>query len=122
MLPIDGAGHSTGSDPIGSEGHQPMMWGYYYNNAGMALWGIIVSLFWLGLAAIAVWALVRWLGRASRSTLPPQVPSQQSALDILKVRYARGEIDTATYQSMREQLEPPTGIMQGSREAVPSGR
>lgn len=85
-----------------------MMWGYYYNNPGMGIWAIIVSLFWLGLAAIAVWALVRWLGRASRPASPPQQPPQmpreQSALDILRSRYARGEIDSATYESMRERL------------------
>lgn len=55
-----------------------------------------------------MWALVRWVSRASRTTpppLPPQTPSQQSALDILKARYVRGEIDTATYYAMREELE-----------------
>lgn len=91
-----------------------MMWGYYYNNAGMAIWGIIASLFWLGLAAVAVWALVRWLGRASRPTIPPQMSSEQSPLDILKARFARGEIDTATYQAMREQLEAPMGTVDTS--------
>lgn len=99
-----------------------MMWGYYYNNAGMAVWGIIVSVFWLGLAVVAVWALVRWLGRASRPTPPPQMPSQQSALDILNARYARGEIDTPTYQSMRERLEAHSDTAQEPKEAIPSGR
>jgi hypothetical protein len=48
------------------------------------------------------------------------MPPQQSALDILNARYAGGEIDTATYQAMREQLEAPTA---GSApKAIPSGR
>jgi putative membrane protein len=98
----------------------PMMWGYYGNNAGMMVWGIIMSLFWLGLAVIAVWALLRWLSRTSSPTPPPQMPRQQSALDILEMRYARGELDTATYQSIREQLQAPTDSAQRPREAVPS--
>lgn len=87
-----------------------MMWGYYYNNPGMAVWGVIVSLFWLSLAAVAVWALVRWLSRHARPTPPAQMQSQQSPLDILRARYARGEIDTATYHAMREELEYPSAV------------
>lgn len=102
-----------------------MMWGYYGNNAGMMVWGILSSLFWLALLGVAVWALVRWLGNSSRSTFtppppPPVMSQQQSPLDILKSRYARGEIDTATYQSMREQLQEPTEMEQRADKAVPS--
>jgi putative membrane protein len=97
------------------------MWGYY-DGGGMAWWMIASSVFWLGLAAIAVWALVRWLSRDARPTPPPQLPSQPSALDILQTRYARGEIDTATYQSMREQLVAPMDSAQRTNAAIPSGR
>jgi putative membrane protein len=93
-----------------------MMWGYYAG-AGMGWWMILSSLIWIGLAAVAVWALVSWLGRVSRGTTPTQMPPQQSALDILNTRYAQGEIDTATYQAMREQLEAPT-----SPRAIQGGR
>jgi putative membrane protein len=95
-----------------------MMWGYY-DGGGMAWWMILSSLVWIGLAAVAVWALVSWLGRASRGATPPQMPSQPSALDILNTRYARGEIDTTTYQSIREQLEAPSAT---SPKALPSGQ
>jgi putative membrane protein len=81
------------------------MWGYY--STSMTWWMILSSLIWIALAASAVWLLVSWLGRASRGATPPPTPPQQSALDILNARYARGEIDTATYQAMREQLEAP---------------
>jgi uncharacterized membrane protein len=87
-----------------------MMWGYYMGS-GMAWWMIISSLLWLGLAAVAVWALVRWLAStrspdAARSRdLPTQQTPQASALDILKTRYARSEIDTPTFQAMRTELE-----------------
>ena len=82
------------------------MWGYYAGG-GMGWWMVVSSIIWLALAGIAVWALVSWLSWASRRASPPQIPPQQSALDILNVRYARGEIDSATYQAMREQLEAP---------------
>jgi len=36
---------------------------------------------------------------------PPPMPF--SALEILRQRYARGEIDDATFQHMRERLETP---------------
>jgi uncharacterized membrane protein len=32
-------------------------------------------------------------------------PAQHSALEILRQRYARGEIDATTYEQMRERLE-----------------
>ncbi|HEY7416639.1 MAG TPA: SHOCT domain-containing protein [Ktedonobacteraceae bacterium] len=37
---------------------------------------------------------------------PASQPMQGSALEILQQRFARGEIDAATYQRMREQLRP----------------
>jgi Short C-terminal domain len=40
---------------------------------------------------------------------PGMPPSQPSAMEILRQRYARGEIDTATYESMRERLENSGG-------------
>lgn len=103
-----------------------MMWGYYDNNGGMAVWAILSSLFWLILAGVAVWALIQWLGRASHRTpappFPPEAPRQPSPLDVLKARYARGEIDTATFQAMREQLADPADTSQQPRELLPSGR
>jgi putative membrane protein len=100
------------------------MWGYYATG-GMAWWMILSSLFWLALAAVVVWAIVRWLSSASRSTAPraPQEPAQLSALDILKMRYARGEIDTATFQAMRAQLEEtPVTPTRTPQEPLSSGR
>ena len=100
------------------------MWGYYATG-GMAWWMILSSLFWLALAAVVVWALVRWLSSAARSTVPPvpHEPSQLSALDILKARYARGEIDTATFQTMCAQIAATSATSaRTSQEAAPSAR
>jgi putative membrane protein len=76
-----------------------MMWGY--NMTGMGWWMIISSLLWLGLVAIAVWAFARWASRPTQSGAPPT----PSATEILRQRFARGEIDGDTFEHMRRQLE-----------------
>jgi len=83
-----------------------MMWGYGFG------WGWLMMAFgmvlWIALFVVLVWAVIRWLsGKASGSTpqgnaMPPGGPS---AMEILRQRYARGEIDAATFEQMRERLE-----------------
>jgi putative membrane protein len=79
----------------------PMMFGMWL---GITLWILLVA----GL----IWGLISWLGGRSR---PPSgqrgYPGGPAALEILQQRYARGEIDHATYEQMRERLQAstPTG-------------
>ncbi len=92
-----------------------MMWGYYSGMSGwMVVWMVLSSLFWLVLVAIAVWALVRFVTRRPSSSAryrhdatydATQVPAGPSADEILRQRFARGEIDADTFQRMRTQLE-----------------
>jgi putative membrane protein len=79
-----------------------MMWGYgvTYSWGGMLLM-ILSMLFWFALLGVLIWALVRWVTRTSVSSGTPGGPS---ALEILQQRYARGEIDDATFERMRQQL------------------
>lgn len=56
------------------------------------LWG-----FWLLLAIAVAWVILQRL-RASRTPDP---------IEIVKGRYARGEIDAATYQRMLDDLRRP---------------
>lgn len=81
-----------------------MMWGYY--DPGMGWFAVLVTLFWLILMGIAVWALIRWMLHQTRTAGPPTggPTNPLSAEEILRQRFARGEIDTATFQTMREQL------------------
>jgi len=61
-------------------------WGAWGAWAGMAFGGLMMLL-WLALIVTLIVALVRWLGGATRRT------SGRDALDILRQRFARGEID-----------------------------
>ena len=83
-----------------------MWWGYDYG--WPMLWMAFWNLLWLVLIGLCIFALVRWL--AARSPMRdnwhrPVSPPEPSALEILRQRYARGEIDTATFELMRERLE-----------------
>ena len=89
-----------------------MMWGYYPD---MGWWMLLSGFFWLALIGIAVWALValvRWVSRQTGmgSDRPMDgTTAGPSAEEILRQRFARGEIDAATYEQMRERLgSPPT--------------
>jgi len=87
-----------------------MMWGYEWGWP-MALWMGIGSILWIVALGLLIWALVHWLsGRARTNRFDYQYPPTQpvqgpSALEILRQRYARGEIDATTYEQMRERLE-----------------
>lgn len=84
---------------------------FEYEYGLWALMHLLGTVFWIILLVALVWALVSWLNRKNMPmfgyhTTPP--PSQPSALEILRQRYARGEIDDVTFQQMRERLEAST--------------
>ena len=56
-------------------------------------------LLWLALLGLIVWAAVRYFQRAQAAptTLPSPAPS---ALELLRQRYVRGEIDLETFETM----------------------
>jgi putative membrane protein len=62
--------------------------------------------FWIALIATVIWALSHWLNAPGAPlTVYHQPGNTPSALEILCQRYARGEIDTNTFEQMRERLE-----------------
>ena len=84
-----------------------MIWGYGYSWP-MMFWMFFWNLFWLALLGLAVWALVRWLVSSTSHGKHQDIPlAEPAALEILRRRYARGEIDAATFEQMRERLEAP---------------
>jgi putative membrane protein len=71
-------------------------WGYQGYGYGM---GLTMIIFWV-LVIIAIVYLVRYLGKGSS-----RHEQQEKPLDILKKRYAKGEITKDEYDRMRNDLK-----------------
>lgn len=83
-----------------------MMYGY----GGGWIWMILMSLFWIVLIAVIVWAAVRLVqrpGDGERHARPRETPQE-----ILDRRFASGEIDAEEYTRARDHL---AGRDRGSR-------
>ncbi len=74
--------------------------------SGLVIIVVVLLLFLLVVAAIVVVAFALRSRNNPPVVGPSQPGSQQAALDILKERYARGEITREEYQAMRRDLEP----------------
>ena len=77
-----------------------MMWGDYGWGWGMGFGMISMVLFWV-LIILGIVILVKWI--ASGSSGASQPPAK-TALDILKERYARGEIDKQEFEEKKRDL------------------
>jgi putative membrane protein len=82
-----------------------MMWGYGFDWSSMTLM-MLGSTLWILVVVVLAWALISWLSKRTASkqaqTLPGNGPT---AIELLRQRYARGEIDATTFEQMRERLE-----------------
>lgn len=82
--------------------HSPMMWGGGWG-WGHAIFGwVMMILFWGGLILLIVLA-VRWLGTGQGGQSAPP-PAGKTALDILRERFARGEIDKDEFEERKRLL------------------
>jgi putative membrane protein len=63
--------------------------------------GPLAMLLWIAVLVVLAVLLFRWL--AGRGDAPPR--GTRSAIDILRERYARGEIDREEYEERRRVLE-----------------
>ncbi|MGH2609428.1 MAG: SHOCT domain-containing protein [Tepidiformaceae bacterium] len=67
---------------------------------GMGWWMVWGSIFWV-LLFVGIAALVAWVtAGGQRNAQPPR----DSALEVLRERYARGEIDREEFERMRKDL------------------
>jgi putative membrane protein len=84
-----------------------MFWMHGFGWGGMIFGGLLMLLFWVVVIAL-IFFVVRSLsrpssGQAARSAGSPG-PAPDQALEILRERYARGEISKDEYTSMRHDL------------------
>jgi len=84
-----------------------MMMGLGFGGLGL----IFMLVFWVAIIGLAVWFVGNLFPRVtsgtSRQAPPPAeryTPPTESPLDILKKRYARGEITKTEYEEMRLDL------------------
>lgn len=70
------------------------------NDGGMFFGGGLMWILWILLIVIVVYALKAGLGGVQSNE-----QSNESPLEILKKRYARGEIDEQEYERRRNELE-----------------
>lgn len=81
-------------------------WGGYGTYGGGGYWWMgligmaIQMIFWVGLFVLGVY-LFRRIGKHD----PNETGGREDALDILRERYARGEIDTEEYNRRRDILQ-----------------
>ena len=101
LVPMLGGG-------IGMMGGGPgMMWGSGYSNGPG--WGLWMVLGWLSM--VAFWgAVILGLVLLVRSLTGRSTRTEDSALDVLRRRYAAGEITREQFESMRTDLERTEAI------------
>jgi len=85
-------------------GTGPWVMPHHRTTIGGGGMGIIMILFWVAVIA-AIVMVVSGIVSGRRTPGGPDNAKSSDALDILKARYARGEIDKIQYQSMKRELQ-----------------
>ncbi len=78
-----------------------MGWGGY-GGFGMGIFGMVLMLLFWGLIIVGLVLGVRWLWDQGRPR--PDTGAADAPLEILKRRYARGEINKEEYDRMKQDL------------------
>ncbi len=78
-----------------------MMWGWWHGGWWNWSMGIGMALFWVGVI-LGVVLLVKVV--TSNAVQPSPGPRSEAPLDVLRRRYAAGEIDRAEYEQKSEDL------------------
>ena len=81
----------------------PWGWGFGWWFGGM----IMMVLFWI-VVAVGILLLIRWLfgqSQSGRISHPQGKESFESALEILKKRYAGGEITKEEFERMKKDID-----------------
>jgi len=63
------------------------------------------SIFWLFFLGVIIWAVISFVNNSRNRDQSGNFPGQESALDILKKRYASGEITKEEFEQMKRDLQ-----------------
>jgi putative membrane protein len=74
-------------------------WGMGFGTLGF----LFMAVFWIVIIAAAVWLLGYLFPR--KDTTQPSGSANETAVDILEKRYARGELSREEFKGMRQDLE-----------------
>jgi putative membrane protein len=99
FAPVMASAAEAPAEPYGWGPHMMWGWGWY----GM-LFGPLFMIFWLAVVIAVAVVLVRWLAGPWHGAPPPQTQQGRTPLDILKERFARGEIDKDEFEERRRVL------------------
>lgn len=80
-----------------------MWFGHGFGWGGLIFGGLMMLLFWGGLIALVVLVVRAFSTSGSRET-PRDNKASETPLEIVKMRYARGEISKAEYEEIRRDL------------------
>jgi putative membrane protein len=76
-------------------------------DGGVGVWFLIAlvvsAAFWIGLIALIFLGL-RWLIRNNEANRTTRPPGEDSAMELLRQRFARGEIDAAEFEERKRAL------------------
>ena len=83
-----------------------MMWGYGGGDLGLGGWlgmiGMVVLV--IGVIVLIVWLVTRTAATGTSQGTAPR-PAGQDAFELLRMRFARGEITEDEYRAARKVLE-----------------
>jgi len=71
---------------------------------GMGWFGMIFMIIFWGLIIVVLVSLIRWLIQNTSSKGPSGVSVGPKAIDILKERYAKGEISQDEFETMKKDI------------------
>ena len=75
----------------------------WHDGWGGMIFGPFIMILFVAAIVVLVVVALRWLGSTGHG-VPPQAPSGKTPLDILKERFARGEIDREEFEERRRAL------------------